>query len=147
MARHSASVDRMVRLELLRARAALEREALAQGIVEAGRTLTPSNMVKSIWPSLGKANTSRLFWQAFALVRRYPFVSSTLSAMVMGRGARRSRLLAGRRGAGGLAGIPDLAVRARGAPGRLSQAGRRAAGAARGMATVPACPTWHPPGA
>ncbi|MFQ6689632.1 hypothetical protein OMF49_12285, partial [Bordetella pertussis] len=93
MARHSASVDRMVRLELLRARAALEREALAQGIVEAGRTLTPSNMVKSIWPSLGKANTSRLFWQAFALVRRYPFVSSTLSAMVMGRGARRSRLL------------------------------------------------------
>ncbi|KDB59098.1 hypothetical protein [Bordetella bronchiseptica] len=93
MARHSASVDRMVRLELLRARAALEREALAQGIVEAGRTLTPGNMVKSIWPSLGKANTSRLFWQAFALVRRYPFVSSTLSAMVMGRGARRSGLL------------------------------------------------------
>lgn len=93
MARHSASVDRMVRLELLRARAALEREALAQGIVEAGRTLTPGNMVKSIWPSLGKANTSRLFWQAFALVRRYPFVSSTLSAMVVGRGGRRSRLL------------------------------------------------------
>ena len=88
MARHSADVDRQVRIELLRARAAIEREALAHSIAEAGQSLEPSALLRGLWPRLSRGNTSQLLWQGFNLVRRYPMVTSSLSAFIMGGGKR-----------------------------------------------------------
>ena len=88
MAKPTTTVDRAVRIELLRARAALERESLAQDIASTTRSLKPGNLLKRWIPSLAKGNLSKLAWQGFTLARRYPFISSTLSALVMGRGKR-----------------------------------------------------------
>ncbi|PND32570.1 hypothetical protein C1I89_16020 [Achromobacter pulmonis] len=92
MAKRSPSVDRAVRIELLRARAAIERESLAQSIASAGRRLEPSALLRGLLPSLASSSASRWALQAISLARRYPLVSSSLSAMVM-RGGKRSRLL------------------------------------------------------
>lgn len=87
-----SSIDRAVRIELLRARAAIERESLAQGIASAGRKLEPASLLKSLLPGLASSNASRWALQAIGLARRYPLVSSSLSAMFM-RGGKRFRLL------------------------------------------------------
>ncbi|MBO9355007.1 hypothetical protein GG851_13505 [Bordetella petrii] len=92
MAKMSPAIDRAVRIELLRARAAIERESLAHDIAAASRSLEPRNLVKRWLPGLARGNLSGLVWQGVALARRYPFISSTLSALLMGRG-KRSRLL------------------------------------------------------
>lgn len=92
MAKRSPSIDRAVRIELLRARAAIERESLAQGIASAGRKLEPASLIKGLLPGLASSNASRWALQAIGLARRYPLVSSSLSAMFM-RGGKRFRLL------------------------------------------------------
>ena len=90
MTKRSPSIDRAVRIELLRARA-IERESLAQGIASAGR-LEPASLIKGLLPGLASSNASRWALQAIGLARRYPLVSSSLSAMFM-RGGKRFRLL------------------------------------------------------
>lgn len=92
MAKTSSAIDRAVRIELLRARAAIERESLAHDIATASRSLQPRNLVKRWLPAVGRSNLSGLLWQGVSLARRYPFISSTVSALIMGRG-KRSRLL------------------------------------------------------
>jgi len=92
MAKRSPTVDRAVRIELLRARAAIERESLAQSIASAGRRLEPASLIKGLLPGLASGGASRWALQAISLARRYPIVSSSLSAMVM-RGGKRSKLL------------------------------------------------------
>lgn len=92
MAKSSPAIDRAVRIELLRARAAIERESLAHSLASASRALEPGNLFKRWLPGLSGGNLSHLLWRGFALARRYPFISSTVSALVMGRG-KRSRLL------------------------------------------------------
>jgi len=89
----SPAVDRAVRIELLRARAAIERESLAHDIASASRALEPRNLLKRWLPGLARGNLSSLVWQGVSLARRYPFISSTVSALVMGRRGKRSRLL------------------------------------------------------
>jgi len=88
MAKPSRDIDRAVRIELLRARAAIERESLVQDIASATTSLKPGNLVKRLLPSMAQGNLSSILWQGVSLARRYPFVSSTLSALVMGRGKR-----------------------------------------------------------
>jgi len=92
MAKPMPTVDRVVRLEHLRVRAALEREALAQNIAQVSRNLQPGNLFKSMLPRFISGQVPRLAWEAFHLLRRYPIVTSSLSALVMGKG-RRFRLL------------------------------------------------------
>ncbi|WP_251865791.1 hypothetical protein [Achromobacter sp. Marseille-Q4962] len=94
MNKRSPTVDRAVRIELLRARAAIERESLAQGLAAAGRRLEPAALLKSFIPGLGGGGgaASRLALQAISLARRYPIISSSLSALFMG-GGKRSKLL------------------------------------------------------
>lgn len=95
MHKMSPEVDRAVRIELLRARAAVERESLVLGLAEAGRELSPSHLLKGLLPGLGglgSGNSSRLAWQAFSLLRRYPFIMSGVSAVFLG-GNKRSKLL------------------------------------------------------
>jgi hypothetical protein len=91
MSKISAAVDRQVRIELLRARAAVEREALVHGVVDLGQALSPAHLIKSLVPRMGMGNSSKLAWQAFSMVRRYPVIMSTVSAIFL-RG-KRSRLL------------------------------------------------------
>lgn len=88
MAKPDSAVDRAVRIELLRARAALERESLAQDIAATTHSFKPGNLLKRWLPGLTAGNLSKLAWQGFTLARRYPFISSTVSALVMGRGKR-----------------------------------------------------------
>lgn len=92
MTKRSPTVDRAVRIELLRARAAIERESLVQSVVSAGRRLEPASLIRGLLPRLAAGGASRWALQAITLARRYPIVSSSLSAMVM-RGGKRSKFL------------------------------------------------------
>lgn len=83
MAKSSAHVDRAVRIELLRAKAALEREALVSSVVGAGRDLTPSALAKDVWPRLASMKGTTIAMQAYHLLRRYPIVGSSLSALAL----------------------------------------------------------------
>lgn len=87
----SPEVDRQVRIELLRARAAVEREALVHNVAGLTQSLSPAHLIKSLMPRLGAGNMPGLAWQAFSLVRRYPIITSSLSTIFL-RG-KRSRLL------------------------------------------------------
>lgn len=88
MSRHSSSVDRAVRIELLRARAAIERESLVQNTAQVGRALTPASLLREAVPGLSGGGTPKLLWQIVGLARRYPYVGSSLSALLMGGGKR-----------------------------------------------------------
>ncbi|AKQ59325.1 hypothetical protein [Bordetella hinzii] len=90
--RQSPAVERQVRIELLRARAAIERESLAQSIAEAGQALEPANLVRGLLPRLTQGGATQWMWQAYRLARRYPIVSSAASALFMGGGKRRGML-------------------------------------------------------
>ena len=92
MSKRSPTVDRAVRIELLRARAAIERESLAQNIVTTGRKLEPASIIRGLLPRLASGGASRWALQAITLARRYPLVSSSLSTLLM-RGGKRFKLL------------------------------------------------------
>lgn len=92
MTKRSPTVDRAVRIELLRARAAIERESLAQSIVSTGHKLEPASIIRGLLPRLASGGASRWALQAITMVRRYPLVSSSLSTLFM-RGGKRSKLL------------------------------------------------------
>lgn len=92
MAKRSPTIDRAVRIELLRARAAIERESLAQTIATAGRKLEPISLLKGLLPGLASSGASRWALQAIGLARRYPLVSSSVSALLM-RGGKGTKLL------------------------------------------------------
>ncbi len=77
MVKRSPTIDRAVRIELLRARAAIERESLAQSIASTGRKLEPASLIRSLLPGLASGNASRWALQAISLARRYPIVSSS----------------------------------------------------------------------
>jgi hypothetical protein len=76
-------MDRAVRIKLLRARAAIERESLAQSIAQTGKASEPLALARQILPGLTGTKAGKMMWQAFSLARRYPFISSSLSALFM----------------------------------------------------------------
>ncbi|CAM3477736.1 DUF3318 domain-containing protein [Bordetella sputigena] len=91
MSKLSPEVDRQVRIELLRARAAVERQSLVHNVAALTQSLSPSHLIKGLVPRIGAGNMPGLAWQAFTLARRYPIITSTLSTVFL-RG-KRSRLL------------------------------------------------------
>ncbi len=92
MTKRSPTIDRAVRIELLRARAAIERESLAHNIIDTGHRLEPSSIIRGLLPRLASGGASRWALQAITLARRYPIVSSSLSTFLMRQG-KRSKLL------------------------------------------------------
>jgi hypothetical protein len=96
VAKLSPVVERAVRIELLRAQAAIDREELIQNVADLGVSLSPSHLVKGLLPGglggLASGNGSRMALQAFSLMRRYPVVLSSLSAVFLG-GNKRSKLV------------------------------------------------------
>jgi hypothetical protein len=141
----SPAVDRQVRVELLRARAAVEREALVHNVAGLAESLSPAHLVRGLMPRLGLGlggggkmrNMPMLAWQAFSMVRRYPIIASSLSAVFL-RG-KRSRLLK-------LASLGVVGWQVyRGWQAR--QAGEEAGGQSTVQpgVTSPVAPTSHPP--
>lgn len=80
------SSERAVRIELLRAKAALERQSLAHNVSRARRDMDPSRLLRSVGPKFVSSRVTGLVSQAITLARRYPVISSTLSSVLLGRG-------------------------------------------------------------
>lgn len=82
--------ERAIRIELLRARAALERQALSQQIHALGGELSPGNLLRSVAPS-GRS-LGGLLTSALTLTRRYPLLLSGASTLLSSLGGRWVRL-------------------------------------------------------
>lgn len=83
-------VERALRIEIVRARAALERERLARNARDLGRDLAPGRLAAGLFPRLA-VGVSPIGWlrHAGALARRYPMLLSVASAALSGVGRRR----------------------------------------------------------
>ncbi|MBB5215159.1 hypothetical protein [Parapusillimonas granuli] len=98
MSKGMTAKDRALKIELARARAALERQSLVRSARDVGAELRPRALLRSVLPSSGGGTVSHWLAQAVSLTRRYPLLTSGVTAVLSGRGKRR-RLL---RIAGGL---------------------------------------------
>ncbi|MFA7624061.1 MAG: hypothetical protein WCY47_03825 [Pusillimonas sp.] len=87
---------RELRIELLRARAAIERQNLRKYSAQLSDDLKPGNLVRGMLPaSLAEGSTSGVLVQGAGLLARYPFLLSALSGLfsASGRGRSSRRLL------------------------------------------------------
>jgi len=92
------SREREIKIELLRARAAIERQTLRNSLHHLGQDLQPSALLRSLLPSsVGRKRPTDWLFQGVGLMKRYPFLVSTVSALFSGV-RKRHRLL--RMGAG-----------------------------------------------
>ena len=82
--RLSPAVERAVRLELLRARAAVERESFLIHATRLGDALDPRAFIGRMTQTKGGS----FLFQGFDFAKRYPFVTSTLSTLLFGRFSR-----------------------------------------------------------
>src|SRR5690606_2628315 len=82
--------ERQLRIELLRARSAIERQTLGRSACELAGSLTPSAIFKSLLPrSVARTRPSDVLVQGLGLLRKYPFLLSSLSTLASGVGKRR----------------------------------------------------------
>lgn len=72
--KHNAEFERAVRIEMLRARAQLERQQLANTTAVMATVLNPSRLVANALPG----NASVWLSRGLRLVTRYPYVLSTV---------------------------------------------------------------------
>jgi len=94
----SAARLREVKIELLRARAAIERQTLHNSLHHLGQDLQPRALLRSLLPAaVSRKRPTDWLFQGVGLMRRYPFIVSTASALLSGV-RKRHRLL--RLGAG-----------------------------------------------
>lgn len=91
MSRLSSGRDRAIRIELLRARAAIERQGMARGLRQLGDSLTPRGLLESFFPRSRRTSPSDLLLRAFTMSRRYPMVLSLGSALLSTAARRRLR--------------------------------------------------------
>lgn len=105
MSTRPSSRERAIRIELARARAALERRNVAHSLCELRTDLTPAGLARGFMAGsrrlYGQGGGSHWLTQLLGLTRRYPLLISTASA-VLGGAARRG--LAWRIGLAALAG-------------------------------------------
>lgn len=87
--------DRALHIELVRARAAIERHKLRRDIHVVRDSLSPSALARSVLPDSGPDGNSASdwFWKVLALARRYPMVTSGASALVSSTIGKRHRVL------------------------------------------------------
>ena len=112
-AHRSAKIDRSVRLELLRARAAIERASLRSRAGELADALDPRQWLGRI----GKGRSGGVLMQGIELAQRYPFILSTLTSLVLGKRWQWLKL-GGAAAAALLARLSSQAGRQPGDPGR-----------------------------
>jgi len=81
--------ERAARIELLRARAAIERHNLARSVHELKASLAPKTLFREALPAFAGSRPVDWALSGLSFVRRYPFLLSGVSAIL---GGRRSRL-------------------------------------------------------
>ena len=84
--------ERLIRIELARTRAELERQNVARSLHDLRESLTPSGVWHSLTSRRGRRSRGQASWltQAVALSRRYPLLLTGASAALssIGRGRR-----------------------------------------------------------
>lgn len=82
---------RLARIEFLRARAAYEREALTFHTTQLGSELSPRNWLSGLLRA-GRASTKNghssvasVLGQSFSLVAQYPYITATVSSLLIGK--------------------------------------------------------------
>ena len=97
MSRQLSASERATRIELLRARAAIERQSMVHGVQHLGKSLTPRGLLEMAMPQFGgrakrqHRSPSTLLLQAFSFTRRYPMVLSMGSALLSTAARRKLR--------------------------------------------------------
>lgn len=91
MSKLSPARDRVLRIELLRARAAMERQSVVHGVNQLGESLTPRGLLESFMPRGRRKPSSDMFMGLFSFPRRYPLLLSLGSALLSSTGRRRLR--------------------------------------------------------
>jgi hypothetical protein len=86
-----ASQDRKVRIELLQARAAIERQSVVHGVHHLGASLTPRGLMESFFPRARGKSPSDLLLRAVSMSRRYPMLLSLGSALFSTSARRKLR--------------------------------------------------------
>lgn len=91
MSPKNTTVDRSLRIEILRARASLERQHLARSACSLAESLTPAALVKgALSRSVLHKKPSDWLLQGLGLMQRYPLLASSASAL-LSRSAKRHR--------------------------------------------------------
>src|SRR3546814_19567555 len=86
------SSDLLLRIELVRARAALERQRLLRSGNNLAASLTPSALVKGLLPqSVARQGASDWMFDAVGLLRRYPLLASGAPTLLSGAGRSEER--------------------------------------------------------
>lgn len=81
--------DRALHIELVRARAAIERQQLKRSVRDVSYALQPAALAKGMLPAFtGGRSTTRWILQLFSLSRRYPLLTSGATALVSSVGKR-----------------------------------------------------------
>jgi hypothetical protein len=85
----SPAKERALKIELLRARAALERQSMARGAQNLVESLAPRALLRSVFPRATSKSPADWIFQAVTLTRRYPLLASSVSAVLGGVGKRK----------------------------------------------------------
>lgn len=80
---------RSVQIELVRARAALERQSVVHAVRNLGASIQPRAIARNVFPRFSGRSLAAWAMQAVALTRRYPLLASTASAVFSGVSRRR----------------------------------------------------------
>lgn len=91
MSRALTARERALRIELLRARAAIERQSMVHGLHHLGGSLTPRGLLESVFPKSRRTSPSDLVMRAFSVTRRYPMMLSLGSALFSATARRKLR--------------------------------------------------------
>ncbi|MFA5490234.1 MAG: hypothetical protein WC284_13610 [Candidimonas sp.] len=89
MKKSPSGKDREIQIELVRVRAALERESLSRGLADLGQSLRPRELMHAAFPRASSFSLSDWVVQAVRLARRYPMLASTVTTALSGVGKRR----------------------------------------------------------
>ena len=92
MSKKSPAQQRAIRIELLRARAAIERQGVVHGVNHLRDSLTPRGLLESVFPKKSRrtprASPSDWLLRGWSYSRRYPMLLS-LGSTLLSTGARR----------------------------------------------------------
>ncbi|SHI15327.1 hypothetical protein [Pollutimonas bauzanensis] len=89
MKKSLSAKERALQVELMRARAALERQSLARDLNGLSQSMRPAALMHALFPRLSSRKPSDWLFQALALSRQYPLLASGASALLTGIGKRR----------------------------------------------------------
>ena len=89
MQRYHARTDRLLKIELLRARAELERQTVRHAAKEISGRITPSLLFSGLMSGFSTRSTFGWLAKLPVLTLRYPFLISAATALISGTGRQR----------------------------------------------------------